>query len=180
MFLIVNNDGTREIHNLDKTVKVTEADETLMPNRTTPLFPYRIFVTTAEGEDIIFQTDDKFQCSTVMAGIVGALEEGHKTHTINNPGDINANAIVKRAKALYDGTNYITTIKLVREMTGWGLKDAKQFCDEYIKDPKLETQARKNREAMEAQSQAYREQSAPPPDKQRAMWEKAWDARKDK
>jgi ribosomal protein L7/L12 len=28
-----------------------------------------------------------------------------------------------------DGKNYIQTIKAVREQTGWGLKDTKDFCD---------------------------------------------------
>lgn len=30
---------------------------------------------------------------------------------------------------LRGGTNFITIIKDVREVTGWGLKDAKDYCD---------------------------------------------------
>ncbi len=33
---------------------------------------------------------------------------------------------------LRNGTNYITIIKVVRENTGWGLKDSKDICD-YIR-----------------------------------------------
>jgi ribosomal protein L7/L12 len=178
MKLIITQAGTREILNLDQTVKLFEVDETQMPNQTTPLFPYRILVMHLDGTDsIVYQTDEKFQCQTVMAGIVGALEEGKQTHTIDNPGVANHNAIVRRAKDLYDGTNYITTIKLVREMTGWGLKEAKAFCDDHVKDRNLEAKAQEARRAEQAaQQDAYRQQTAPPPtkDKQRKMWEEAY------
>jgi ribosomal protein L7/L12 len=182
MKLIINNSGTRDIINLDQTVKVYEVDETQMPNQTEPLYPYRIMVLHLDGTDeIIYQTDEKFECSTVMASIIGATEEGKLTHTINTDKAVNANAIVRRAKNFYDGTNYITTIKLVREMTGWGLKEAKRFCDDHIKDPALETSAQAKRaaeqqKAAQGQRDAYREQAAPVPtkDKQRKMWEEAY------
>jgi ribosomal protein L7/L12 len=181
MKLIISQGGTREILNIDQTIKIYEVDETQAPNQVTPLFPYRIMVLHIDGTDeIIYQTDEKFQCSTAMASIVGALEEGKQTHTIDNPGVANHNAIVRRAKGLYDGTNYITTIKLVREMTGWGLKEAKAFCDDHVKDRDLEAKAQETRRAkeqaaMQAQQQAYQQQTAPVPDKQRQMWESARD-----
>jgi ribosomal protein L7/L12 len=160
MKLIVNNAGRREIINLNQIVKIVEFDENQMPNTTPKLFPYRIMIHHINGTDeILYQTDEKFECSTVMAGIVGAMEEGKATHTIDNRNSgLNANAIVKRARENYDGTNYIGTIKLVREMTGWGLREAKSFCDDHVKCPIKEDRARKAREAEQAQRDAYRQQ----------------------
>jgi ribosomal protein L7/L12 len=156
MNLVITGGGVRSVWNLDNTVKVEETDETNHPNAETPLFPFRISILMLDGTiEVVYQTDERFQCNTVMAGIVGALEEGKKTHTIDHPNNAATHsAVVTRAKGFYDGSNFIGTIKLVREMTGWGLKESKAFCDQYIKDPTLEDAAAQRRQMVQEQKEA--------------------------
>ena len=127
MFLIVKGGDTTTIYNMDKVSTVwaeTRKDDFL---------PYKIMVSVDGNESQFFATDDKFEQQTAVAAIIGAIKAGEDHLEIKNPAGVSHDGLKARARSHYTGTNYIDTIKHVRGWTGWGLKEAKQFCDEHVR-----------------------------------------------
>lgn len=128
MFLIIKSEGQAAVYNL------TQVAALMQQENENDLNTYSICVTTADGSnDTIWASNEKLQWQTAFASILGALQDGEKTHTLENPAGYSLAALKAQALDTYDGTNYIGTIKYIRSVTGWGLVDAKKWADLHIK-----------------------------------------------
>ena len=55
-----------------------------------------------------------------------------KQHPPINPEEV-LNLLFTNCKRIYDETNSLPTVKFIKETTGWGLKDCKDYFDSNIR-----------------------------------------------
>lgn len=127
MFLIIKGGDTTTIYNMDSVSTLWAEDEK------GAFTPHKIKLVVDGKEHQFFASSDKFEQQTALAAIIGAIKSGEASLELNNPAGLSIDALKARARSHYTGANFIDTIKHIRQWTGWGLKEAKQFADEHVK-----------------------------------------------